>query len=87
MDRSGRVLVAAYDQVRGTLRLATCWGVRCEKDTVAEAEYGFGNLAMTLDRAGRPVIAWFAGSAPGDVKLNLVIALQHGEPASTPNTG
>ncbi|MEU7001836.1 hypothetical protein [Nonomuraea sp. NPDC046570] len=76
VDRAGRILVAAHDLTRGRLVLATCHGVRCATIDVAETRYGPGSLAMTLDGADRPVIAWTDAALRGTpLDLRITVPL------------
>lgn len=75
VDRAGRILVAAHDLTRGRLVLATCHGVRCATIDVAATRYGPGSLAMTLDGADRPVIAWADASRGTPLDLHVTVPL------------
>jgi hypothetical protein len=58
VDPSGRVVLAAYDGRRRALVLATCDGGACDRAPIARVEGAGGPLALALDRAGRPTVAW-----------------------------
>jgi hypothetical protein len=59
LDRAGHPLVAFESGEHHRLMLATCTGSRCESIPVARNSSGFGDmLAMTIDAAGDPAIAW-----------------------------
>ncbi|NRQ33824.1 hypothetical protein HII36_18485 [Nonomuraea sp. NN258] len=59
LDRDGRALVAYQDLARRRIVIATCASTGCTRTAVATIRRRGGEgLALTLDGAGRPVIAW-----------------------------
>ncbi|MFI7223234.1 hypothetical protein ACIBO5_08420 [Nonomuraea angiospora] len=59
LDAAGRALVAYQDRDARQIVLATCSGGKCETAVAARIRHGLGgDVAMTLDGRGRPVIAW-----------------------------
>ncbi|MGW4956431.1 hypothetical protein ACWEPL_04295 [Nonomuraea sp. NPDC004186] len=76
IDRAGRVLVAYQDARRPYVMLDTCTDGHCSRTAVAGVRNGPGDgLAMTLDRAGRPMIVWTDdnGSYFSDSKWSLMV--------------
>ncbi|MEU4229981.1 hypothetical protein AB0F17_37280 [Nonomuraea sp. NPDC026600] len=73
LDRQGRPLVAFESREHQRLMLAVCTGSRCESIPVSKNRGGFGErLAMTLNAAGDPVIAWIDHAlAPPGLSWNL----------------
>ncbi|MFB9469570.1 hypothetical protein ACFFR3_08625 [Nonomuraea salmonea] len=60
LDRAGRALVAYQDVTRDRIALTSCAATRCGTVPVARLNGAGGRLAMTLDTAGRPILAWTA---------------------------
>ena len=73
LDREGRPLVAFESREHQRLMLAVCTGSRCVSIPVSKNRGGFGDrLAMTLNTAGDPVIAWVDHTlAPPGLSWNL----------------
>ncbi|MFG1948885.1 hypothetical protein [Nonomuraea sp. NPDC048826] len=71
VDRSGRVVLAAYDPRRRALVLATCEDDACDRAPIARVTGSDGPLAMALDLAGRPTVAWEEGLGEGEWRLRI----------------
>lgn len=71
VGESGRIVLAAYDEGRRALVLATCGGQVCDRTPIARVEGRGGPLAMALDRAGRPTVAWEEHLDGEDWRLRL----------------
>ncbi|MCF6475516.1 hypothetical protein FAF44_45250 [Nonomuraea sp. MG754425] len=71
VDESGRIVLAAYDEGRRALVLAICGGQVCDRTPIARVEGRGGPLAMALDRAGRPTVAWEEHLDGEDWRLRL----------------